>query len=114
MILAEKLFNEGEKYAQSFNFGPNKENAICVKELVENVCSVYGKGEFTIDKSTQPHEANLLMLDASKAKNVLNWTPKYDIETAILKTVEWYKIFYEGEDAKNYTEKQIADYMKEI
>ncbi len=40
-----------------------------------------------------PYEASLLNLDISKAKTYLNWLPVWNIDTAITKTVEWYKDF---------------------
>ncbi len=43
----------------------------------------------------QPHEANLLKLDCSKAHSILNWRDVWGSETTFEKTVNWYKNFYE-------------------
>ena len=41
-----------------------------------------------------PHEAKLLMLDCSKARAVLAWTPVWDAETAFARTIMWYRSVY--------------------
>lgn len=52
------------------------------------------------------------MLDIAKAKDVLEWTPRYDIETAIESTVEWYKRFYNNENMVKFTMEQISSYER--
>jgi CDP-glucose 4,6-dehydratase len=39
------------------------------------------------------YEAGLLLLDNTKSKNLLGWTPKFNVDGAILKTFEWYRAF---------------------
>jgi CDP-glucose 4,6-dehydratase len=112
LILGERLYNYGNRYAESFNFGPD--NAVTVKEIADMVCEFYGKGTVIQDEAEQPHEAGLLMLDPSKAKNVLGWKPVYDTKTAVQKTVEWYKKYYESENMKEFSLNQIEEYTNEI
>lgn len=112
LILGERLYNYGNRYAEGFNFGPDEE--INVKSVVDMVCEFYGKGTVVFDDSEHPHEANLLMLDPSKAKQVLGWETKYNTRKAVQKTVEWYKKYYEGEDMKAFSLKQIEEYENEI
>jgi CDP-glucose 4,6-dehydratase len=94
----ETLMAKGDTYCQGFNFGPSKESVLNVSEVVEKIINYWGQGEFTINKKDNLHEANLLMLDVQKAKDLLNWEPTYSAEDAIAKTIEWYKQFYENND----------------
>ncbi len=112
LILGERLYNYGNRYAESFNFGPDE--VVTVKDVADMVCELYGKGTVVYDESEHPHEANLLMLDPGKAKSVLGWKMRYDTKTAVQKTVEWYKEYYEGADMKVFSLKQIEDYTNEI
>jgi len=112
LILGERLYNYGNRYAESFNFGPDE--VVTVKDVADMVCELYGKGTVVYDDSEHPHEANLLMLDPGKAKSVLGWKMRYDTKTAVQKTVEWYKEYYEGADMKVFSLKQIEDYTNEI
>ena len=98
-------------YAEGFNFGPDE--TVNVKEIADMVCEFYGKGTVVSDNAEHPHEANILMLDASKSKQILNWKIKYNTRKAVQKTVEWYKKYYEGENMKAFSLEQIKEYIDE-
>lgn len=115
LLLGQKLLEEGKKYAEGFNFGPNEESVLRVAEVAEKVCRYYGKGEVVIHKRDNLHEANLLMLNIEKAERVLGWIPTYTAEDAIKNTVEWYKHFYNKDvDMYEFTMKQIKEYEGNI
>lgn len=113
LLLGQKLLEEGSKFAEGFNFGPNEESILTVAEVAKRVAKYYGKGEVVVGEKSPLHEANLLMLNIEKAKSVLNWTPTYSADEAIKETVEWYKRFYEGgENMLEFTVSQIKDFEK--
>ena len=115
LLLGEKLLEEGNRYAEGFNFGPNEESVLRVAEVADKVCKFYGKGEVVVHKKDNLHEANLLMLNIEKAEKVLGWTPTYTADKAIEETVNWYKYFYEGKkDLYEFTVKQIKGYEESI
>lgn len=92
--LGTKLVDNPLKYSRSYNFGPLAEDNLTVKQLAEQAITYWGSGQFeTPALAGQPHEAGLLKLDISLAINELLWKPKYNAETAIAKTLEWYKTF---------------------
>ncbi len=110
LILGELLFTDGEKYAQGFNFGPEKQDALTVEEIVKKVIANYGTGEVIVGKKDDLHEAQLLMLDNSKAKKMLGWQPLYSPDEAINATTQWYKSFYEGQNMLEFTYAQAQKY----
>ena len=57
-----------------------------------------------------PHEATFLKLDCSKMKNTFDWKPKWNLETAMEKIVEWYDLYVQGCDIRECMEKQIKEY----
>lgn len=115
LLLGQKLLKEGKKYAESFNFGPTKESVLKVAEVAKKVCQNYGKGEVVINKKDTLHEANLLMLDIEKAKNVLGWFPSLSIDEAIKKTAEWYKHFFQKDiNMYEFTIQQIKEYEESL
>lgn len=115
LLLGQKLLEEGQKYAEGFNFGPNNEGVVKVSEIVQKIIELYGKGSVKIGESNALHEANLLMLNIDKAKRVLDWTPSYNIEQALETTVEWYRHFYQKNvDMYEYTLEQINNYEESI
>lgn len=108
------LLSETDGFVDSLNFGPNIEDCINVESVVDMSIRIWGKGSYrAIQKQDSPHEAGLLMLDISKAKD-LGWTPKWDAYTALKKTVNWYNVFYDSEshaNLDNYTINQINSYI---
>jgi len=107
LLLGQKLLEDGQKYADGFNFGP--QDALSVSDVVKKVVDCWG--EVIIEKQDNLHEATLLMLDITKAREVLSWSPFYNVYQAIDITVNWYKRFYNGEDMYDFTIGQIKEYM---
>ncbi len=94
LLLASKMFENGEKYSGAWNFGPDSNAPVTVEELVRILIKRWGAGQFQNLSEVllkEPHEAHFLMLDISKAINLLNWRPTLSLEEAMDYTVEWYK-----------------------
>ena len=119
--LAEALFDKGSEFAESWNFGPADKDAKSVGEIVELMSLAWKiqksstelKYEFEGNHIKKLHEAHFLKLDCSKAQTRLGWTPRWDAGTAIQKTAEWYKAYYENPKmALQLSLKQIEDYSR--
>lgn len=115
LLLGQKLLEEGHKFADGFNFGPNEDSVLTVAEVAKTVTEFYGKGKVFVGEPSSLHEAGLLMLNIEKAEKVLNWTPTLTAKEAIRNTVEWYKHFYAKDtDIYEFTMKQIKEYEESI
>jgi CDP-glucose 4,6-dehydratase len=113
LVLAESLYNDGAKYAEGWNFGPEDGDVKPVRVIIEYLVGCWGAGASWIhDKSDQPHEAQLLKLDISKAKNILEWTPKWSLFRALDSIIEWEKAWSNGEDIKALTVNQIREFER--
>lgn len=109
LTLAIKQYDKS--YADNYNFGPDDSDCVTTGTIVDLFCK-YWNGASWINKSDDgPHEANFLKLDCSKAKSVLNWYPIWGIDTALQKTVEWYKAYADKRDLTDVTDKQIKEYF---
>jgi CDP-glucose 4,6-dehydratase len=112
LMLAERLYSDGTKYSEAWNFGPDDKDAQSVEWIANTFCNLWGKGaSFSIDRDPQPHEANYLKLDCSKAKVELSWTPKWNIVTALESIVAWHKAYLAGENIRDFTLNQIDTYF---
>lgn len=110
--LAAALYTEGAKYAEGWNFGPDDSDAHPVAWITDTLCRKWGEGaRYSIDTDPQPHEATYLKLDCSKAKAVLGWYPKWNIERTLASIVAWNKAYLAGEDMRVVTENQIKEYL---
>ena len=93
LLLAQKLYEDGKRYAQSWNFGPRDQDAQTVERMVRTLCAKWGeRGEnisFDIVSEGQKPEAKVLRLDCSKARSELGWTPKWNLGEALDRVFEW-------------------------
>lgn len=113
--LGALMLKNKEKYSSAWNFGPKDTDILSVEEILNLAINSWGKGVLKLDESHNPHEANLLKLDISKAKSYLKWSPVYDVNKAVDKTINWYKTYYEKKDINmyEYTLKQLDEYEEE-
>jgi len=76
---------KGQKdFATSFNLGPDNDSNLSVKEVLELSKSFWDKISYKIKPETNaPHEATLLMLDISKARNKLGYKPILAVQLAL-------------------------------
>lgn len=113
LILCEHLYSYGDKYAQAWNFGPNDTECVSVESIINKISEYWGEDtSWDIDSSSQPHEANFLKLDCSKAKNKLNWAPRWNLDEALKSIVEWQKAYLSSEDLKVKTLNEIKKFQQ--
>ncbi|MFZ3372900.1 MAG: CDP-glucose 4,6-dehydratase, partial [Desulfitobacteriaceae bacterium] len=112
LMLAQRLYENGVEFSEAWNFGPNESDAKTVEWIVKRFSNQWGTSfEFNQDTGHNPHEANYLKLDSAKARNRLQWYPKWNIEEAIDRLVEWYKIYTRDGDTRTICLHQIEDYI---
>ncbi|HEG2656370.1 TPA: CDP-glucose 4,6-dehydratase [Campylobacter coli] len=110
LMLGERLLLEQKEFATSFNFGPNNEGDLSVEDVLRLASSFWDKISYQMQIDLNaPHEANLLMLDISKAIKMLNWTPILNSSLSIEWTIRWYKEFYMCK--KTISINQIKDFL---
>ena len=112
--LAERLCSaDGALFAEGWNFGPSEEDARPVQWIVDRLASAWGDGaNWRLDEDEQPHEANVLKLDISKARSRLAWSPHWSLDEALTKIVGWHKSWRAGEDARAICLDQIASFVR--
>lgn len=111
LMIAAKQY-ENVKYAGYYNVGPDEVDCFKTGALVDLFVEKWGEGLTWVNKyDGGPHEANFLKLDCSKLKQTFNWKPRWNLETAIEKTVEWSKCYIEGGNIRECMDKQIAEFL---
>jgi CDP-glucose 4,6-dehydratase len=113
LVLAECLYNDGAAFAESWNFGPSEADAKPVEWIVEQLTKGWGDGAaWEMDARPQPHEANYLKLDCSKAANHLHWRPRWSLDHALEKIVHWHRAWIGGANMHDECIRQIAEYSQ--
>lgn len=115
LMIAQRQY-EDKTLAGWYNIGPDECDCVTTGQLVELFAQKWGDGFSWINQSdpNAPHEANFLKLDCSKAKSAFGWNPRWHIDEAVEKTIEWTKVWMEHEDLFQYMGCQIEDYMQEV
>ena len=96
LLVGQRLLAGDTSAATGWNFGPAPDDVLSVRAVVDQAKRRWNIVGFDELPSTQnPHEAHLLRLDCTKAQQSLNWYPVWDTKTAIERTVDWYRAYYE-------------------
>jgi len=112
LMIAKEQY-EDCKYAGWYNVGPDDCDCYQTGALVDLFVKHWGENlEWLNQYDGGPHEANFLKLDCSKLKSTFGWKPRWNLEKAIEKTVEWSKCWVNGEDISACMDKQIEEFFK--
>lgn len=93
LLLAERLYQDGGKWAGAWNFGPREEDAMTVAALANVLIQAWGSGRWQPAPGPgEPlHEAGSLKLDSGKARRELGWQPRLNLEEAVRWTLAWHR-----------------------
>jgi len=112
LILAERLFKEGTTYAEGWNFGPRDEDVKPVEWILNHLVGHWGAdARWQLDANPQPHEAQLLKLDISKATAKLKWQPRWSLAETLDSIIDWHKCWLSNGNIRQVTLEQIAAYQ---
>jgi CDP-glucose 4,6-dehydratase len=111
LSLAERLFHHPAA-SSDFNFGPDPQDVATVRDVVEIAREAFGRGKIAWGvKRDALHEAGALALDNSKAKEALGIAPVWSLQTAVERTMRWYRHQLEGDDARSLCEQDIEAFL---
>ena len=111
LMLAQKLGQSETSYSEAWNFGPEEVDCWTVGKVASHIFEMAGKGSWDSPSDAQPHEAQLLKLDSSKAKTRLGWRPKWRVNKALQKTIDWHKMSVSNSNMHDFSVEQIREYF---
>jgi CDP-glucose 4,6-dehydratase len=107
LLLAERLWDDPE-IADGWNFGPDPDDAKPVRWIAERIADLWPDDlAWSVDPGPRPYEAGFLALDSTKARERLGWSPRWDLETALERIVEWHLACRDAADLRALTLEQI-------
>jgi CDP-glucose 4,6-dehydratase len=110
MAVAERLLDGDREAATAFNFGPSEDDTQPVGWVVERMLEHWGASGWKRPQGEQPHEAVLLKLDSSKARNELGWRPALRLNEALAMVVHWHREVLNAGDARRISISQLEDF----
>ena len=112
LMIAARQYEDG-RYAGYYNVGPDDRDCFQTGALVELFVNHWGNGLKWVNRNDGgPHEADFLKLDCSKLKRTFGWQPRWNLETAVKKTVEWSKVWAAGNDVRPVMDQQIREFLE--
>lgn len=92
MLLAEQLAKRPELKGEAFNF--SNEIQMTVSEIVEKILALMGSDLKPDIRNEVSNEILHQYLSAEKARKQLGWTPLFNVEQGLQRTLDWYKKFF--------------------
>ncbi|MDQ3473217.1 MAG: GDP-mannose 4,6-dehydratase [Acidobacteriota bacterium] len=92
MVLAEALARQPELAGQAFNF--SNESQVTVLEVVDRLLQLMKSDLKPEIRNEVTNEIRSQHLDASRAREVLQWKPLFSLDEGLRRTIDWYKAFF--------------------
>ena len=109
LLLGQRLLEGQADHADAWNFGPGPADNRTVADMLSLLGSHWPELRWELNRAAQPHEAGLLYLDSSKARQRLGWEPVWNLEDCIAATAEWYRTLQAG--SQLLTRAQLARFV---
>jgi CDP-glucose 4,6-dehydratase len=90
LLLAEKM-DDSSIHGEAFNF--SNETQITVLDLVNKIIGLMDNNLKPIILNEVTNEIKHQYLSAKKAREILGWSPKFDLNLGLKKTIDYYKDF---------------------
>jgi CDP-glucose 4,6-dehydratase len=95
LLLACRLWDQPERYSGPWNFGPRPDSAWTVVDVVQEIIRLWGHGAWQgAGSQATLREAACLRLCSDKAMSLLPWRPQWNLQAALRRTIDWYRLFY--------------------
>jgi len=114
LVLAQKMYRDQNKYAEGWNFGPNEQDVKSVDWILNKMIAKWPNSSWELDSSSNPHEANFLQLDISKAESKLGWKPIWELSHTLEKIIDWHQAWINKEDMQTVCLSEIKAYMADM
>ncbi len=115
LVLAAALLGEGGDHAaRAWNFGPGREGARTVRDLVDGLGQAWRPVPIQVEPGSFP-ETRLLQLDSRLAHKELGWNPALGFKDTVTLTAAWYQAFtVDGTQAQAVTLAQIEGFRQRL
>lgn len=108
LALAQALVERPDTAKGAWNFGPSDTDVRRVEQVASQLCGLLGDGaRWEQDSGAHPHEAHLLRLDSSLARQQLGVVSRMPLDTAIQSIADWAKAYRGKADMRAVTIEQI-------
>ncbi|WP_369987459.1 CDP-glucose 4,6-dehydratase [Pseudomonas xanthosomatis] len=112
LLLAERLYEKGPAYAGAWNFGPGEQDMCSVGSVVSYLARQWPDAPGVQVEQSELHEAGLLRLDSSRARQVLGWRTRWSLHECLRHTLDWHLAWQRGDNMRAFTLDQLNLYAE--
>lgn len=111
--LAARLLQDGQAFAESWNFGPLEQKGVPAQALAEKLIEQWGSGSWRlVDPDLPKVETGQLRLSWDKAATRLDWRPVYTWDEALAEITAWFKAYQQSENMYDVCQAHIQAYVE--
>ncbi len=114
LLLVQKMMENQGSFVEAWNFGPDTSQNANVGYVAEKICASLECAVSYEKQFNTRHEAALLRLDCTKAKQKLGWFPTLSLDETLALTADWYQRDMKHQDMLQTTREQLHQFMKKI
>jgi len=113
LLVAERLY-EDRGFAGAWNFGPDSVDERSVLSVAGRFADLWEvKVTTSPSEGAHPPESQILRLDSGKARDLLGWRPRWNLDEGLYRVVEWTEAYRRGDDLRRAMRDQISAHQKE-
>ena len=118
LCIAEHMLSHGKTGETAWNIGPNQNDALSVKQIVDKAQRYFPGFTWKKDGDNILHEAGYLTLDSTRAHQQLDWHPLYNVDEALESTFHWYRSYLDkhrvisAQQLDDYTQKAADQHIR--
>ncbi len=110
--LAARLLQEGQPFAEAWNFGPLEQKGVTAQAIAEKLIALWGGAWERVDSGLPKVETGQLRLSWDKAAARLDWRPVYTWEEALTEITAWFKAYQNGHNMYDVCLAHIQAYVQ--
>lgn len=116
LMLGRALCESGVAFADAWNIGPDETAAVPVRDVVRRIEERWPSVHVSLASEVEgPHEAHVLALDSTKARETLGWRPALTLDETVEMTVDWYRQYYaDPSSAPALVQTQLREYAQRV
>ena len=112
LLVGQRLMARELVAAEGWNFGPDVADVLPVRDVIRQAKATWDAIQcHQYPSEANPHEAHLLSLDCTKAHEKLGWKSVWNTQTAILRSIAWYRDYYQN--GAVHTDADLRAYVAE-
>ncbi len=112
LVIAQELMGaDPGTAAAGWNFGPAQDDVRPVRWITDRLAERWPEPlRWAVEPGPHPHEAQLLSLDSTHARERLGWHPRWDLTRTLESIVAWHVAHRDGLDMRAVSLRQIEEF----